>query len=209
MTLDLEQRLLRARLVAIIRLADHRNVLEIVETLSSAGVEFLEITVERPEGFDALERVLAEHAGRAVIGAGTVLMANDVKRVADLGAQFIVSPNTDPAVIHAAHDNGLLAFPGAFSATEVAAAASSGARFVKLFPANVGVDYMRALRGPFPRVQFVPTGGVNSENARAWFNAGAAAVAMGSSLVPMNGDAEGLFERAERAVHVTRVENEW
>jgi 2-dehydro-3-deoxyphosphogluconate aldolase/(4S)-4-hydroxy-2-oxoglutarate aldolase len=204
----LEEQFMRARLVAIVRLADHRNVVEIVETLCNAGVELLEITVERPEGFESLERVLSEHADRAVIGAGTVLSAVDVRRVAALGAQFIVSPNTDATVIKAAHGNGLLALPGAFSATEVATATSLGARFVKLFPANVGVEYLRALRGPFPCVKFVPTGGVNAENAQAWLDAGAAAVAMGSSLVPMSGDMDGLFDRAQRAVHVTRRERE-
>jgi Entner-Doudoroff aldolase len=209
MTLDeLEEKLLGARLVAIVRLADHRNVVEIVDTLCNAGVEFLEITVERPEGFDSLERVLSEHGERAVIGAGTVLSAVDVRRVAALGAQFIVSPNTDAAVIDAAHGSGLLALPGAFSATEVATATALGARFVKLFPANVGVEYLRALRGPFPRVKFVPTGGVSAENAQTWLDSGAVAVAMGSSLVPMSGDMDGLFDRAQRAVQVTKSEKE-
>jgi Entner-Doudoroff aldolase len=208
-TLDeLEAKLLGARLVAIVRLADHRNVVKIVDTLCNAGVEFLEITVERPEGFDSLERVLSEHANRAVIGVGTVLSAEDVRRVAEIGAQFIVSPNTDAAVINAAHDNGLLALPGAFSATEVATANALGARFVKLFPANVGVEYLKALRGPFPRVKFVPTGGVSPENAQSWLDAGAVAVAMGSSLVPMSGDMDGLFDRAQRAVRATKSEKE-
>jgi len=205
---ELEERLMRARLVAIVRLADNRNVVEIVDTLCNAGVEFLEITVERPEGFDSLERVLSEHAGRAVIGAGTVLSADAVRRVAALGAQFIVSPNTDAAVIKAAHGKGLLALPGAFSATEVATATAHGARFVKLFPANVGVEYLRALRGPFPRVKFVPTGGVSAENAQSWLDAGAVALAMGSSLVRKSGDMEGLFDRAQRAVRVTKSEQE-
>lgn len=192
--------------MAIVRLADHRNVVKIVDTLCDAGVEFLEITVERPEGFESLGRVLIEHADRAVIGAGTVLRTDDVRRVADIGAQFIVSPNTDAAVINAAHVNGLLALPGAFSATEVATANALGSRFVKLFPANVGVEYLKALRGPFPRVKFVPTGGVSPENAQSWLDAGAVAVAMGSSLVPMSGDMDGLFDRAQRAVRATKSE---
>ena len=108
---------------------------------AARGVEFLELTVERAEGFASLERVLSSHGDRAIIGAGTVLAADDVRRVAWLGAQFIVSPNTDPAVISTAHEHGLLALPGAFSATEVATATSLGARFVKLFPASVGVGY--------------------------------------------------------------------
>lgn len=205
---ELQEHMLRARLVAIVRLEDHRNVVQIVDALCNAGVEFLELTIERAEGFASLERVLSSHGDRAIIGAGTVLAADDVRRVAGLGAQFIVSPNTDPAVISTAHEHGLLAFPGAFSATEVATATSLGARFVKLFPASVGVGYLRALRGPFPRVKFVPTGGVSAENARDWFDAGAVAVAMGSNLVPMSGDVEGVFDRAQRAVAATRTLNE-
>jgi 2-dehydro-3-deoxyphosphogluconate aldolase/(4S)-4-hydroxy-2-oxoglutarate aldolase len=89
--------------------------------------------------------------------------------------------------------------------SEVALARSSGAQFVKLFPAgSLGTAHLMSLRGPFPDVKFVPTGGVSSENAMSWFDAGAAAVAMGASLVPPSGDLEGLFERAQRAVAVTR-----
>jgi 2-dehydro-3-deoxyphosphogluconate aldolase/(4S)-4-hydroxy-2-oxoglutarate aldolase len=205
---ELQERLLRTRLVAIVRLEDHRNVVEIVDTLCNAGVAFLELTVERAEGFESLERVISSHGDRAIIGAGTVLAADDVRRVAAFGARFIVSPNTDASVITTAHELGLLALPGAFSATEVATATSLGARFVKLFPASVGVGYLRALRGPFPRVRFVPTGGVCAENAHDWFDAGAVAVAMGSNLVPLSGEIDGIFDRARRAVDVTKASNE-
>ncbi|MGA2970094.1 MAG: bifunctional 4-hydroxy-2-oxoglutarate aldolase/2-dehydro-3-deoxy-phosphogluconate aldolase [Acidimicrobiales bacterium] len=200
---ELEGALGRARLVAIVRLSDHTNVLEIVETLCDAGVQFLEITVERPEGYDSLARCVEKFADRATIGAGTVLSVDSVRRVRDLGAQFVVSPNTDPDVIVACHGDNLLAIPGAFTATEVASATAAGARFVKLFPANVGVSYLQALRGPYPRVKFIPTGGVNNENAASWFDAGASAVAMGSSLVPLSGEMDGLMARAQLAVTIT------
>jgi Entner-Doudoroff aldolase len=200
----MEQALERGRLVAIVRLIDHTNVVEIVTTLRNAGVAFLEITVERPEGFDSLNQVVQALGHQVTIGAGTVLSVESVKRAAALGARFIVTPNTNPAVIEAAHEQGLLAIPGAFTATEVATATSAGARFVKLFPAITGVLYLQALRGPFPNVKFVPTGGVNVENASSWLEAGAAAVAMGSNLVPSSGEMDGLFERAQQAVAVTK-----
>jgi Entner-Doudoroff aldolase len=200
---ELEGALDRSRLVAIVRLSDHTNVLKIVETLCDAGVAFLEITVERPEGFDSLSRAVAEFADRATIGAGTVLSVENVRRVGDLGAQFVVAPNTDSAVIAACHQDNLLAIPGAYTATEVATATTAGARFVKLFPANVGVPYLHALRGPFPHVKFVPTGGVNNENAASWLEAGASAVAMGSSLVPLSGELDGLLARAQQAIKIT------
>ena len=200
---DVEAGLDRSRLVAIVRLSDHTNVLTIVETLCEAGVRFLEITVERPEGLESLGQTIKAFGQDATIGAGTVLSVESVTRVADIGAQFVVTPNTDPAVIAASHERDLLVIPGAFSATEVAVATAAGARFVKLFPSNVGSAYMQALRGPFPFVKFVPTGGVTNENAASWLDAGASAVAMGSGLVPLSGETDGLLTRALRAVSIT------
>ena len=194
----------RARLVAIVRLVEHANVVEIATTLVQAGVRFLEITVERTQGFHSIELVVAALGDQVAIGAGTVLSISDVERVAGAGARFVVMPNTNLAVMAFAHERGLLALPGAFSPTEVAAAHGEGARLIKLFPASTGgVEHLRSLRGPFPNIAFVPTGGVTEDNAVQWLDAGAAAVAMGSSLVPSSGDLQGLAEKARRAVAVT------
>jgi 2-dehydro-3-deoxyphosphogluconate aldolase/(4S)-4-hydroxy-2-oxoglutarate aldolase len=202
----LERGLEQARLVAIVRLVDHTHAVEIATILCDAGVEFLEFTVERPDGLRSIERVVNAVGHRATVGAGTVLSTTDVMAVAQVGACFIVAPDTNPAVIAAAHERGLLALPGALTPTEVGIATSAGARFIKLFPANLGgVDYLRALQGPFPNVKFVPTGGVTSENASSWFAAGAVAVAMGSNLVHGSGDLDGLFERARQAVASTAL----
>jgi Entner-Doudoroff aldolase len=197
----------RARLVAIIRLDDHSQVVEIATTLVDAGVTFLEVTLERPEGFDALERVVDAVGERAVVGAGTVLRVADIVSVSSMGAQFVVSPNSDPDVIAAGLERNLLMLPGALTPTEIALATSAGATYVKLFPAGaLGVEYLRALRAPFPDVKFMPTGGVTLENARSWLDADAAAVAMGSQLVPASGALEGLFERATEAVRCVALE---
>ncbi len=192
-----------ARLVAIIRLSSHESVVEIAETLVVAGVRFLEVTIERPSGIDALSRVIDACGTRVEVGAGTVIRSDDVARVADVGARFIVTPNVDPLVIGAAVNRGLMALPGAYTPSEVAVASNCGAHFVKLFPAMTGgVAHLRALRGPFPGVRFVPTGGVTVSRAPEWFDAGAVAVAMGSNLVPSNGSLEGLEQRARDAVGV-------
>ena len=112
-----------------------------------------------------------------------------------------MTPNVNPAVLEQAHGQGLVTLPGAFTPSEVALAVSCGAAFVKLFPASTGgIGHLSALRGPFPAVRFVPTGGVSAENAPQWFDAGARAVAMGSNLVPSHGSLEGLLERARLAV---------
>ncbi len=203
---DLALELEESRLIAILRLNDHSTIVEIATTLCDAGVRFLEVTVERPEGVESIRRVIDAVGDRAVVGAGTVLNTVDVARVFEVGARFVVSPHTSAAVIGAAHDLGMLALPGALTPTEVALIRPTGARFVKLFPGSVGgPEYLKALRGPFPNVKFVPTGGVSSQNAAQWFTAGAVAVAMGSNLVPGSGDLDGLKERAELAVASTAV----
>ena len=206
-SLDLMERgLEQARLLAIVRLVDHTNAVEIATILCDAGVQFLEFTVERPDGLRSIERVVTAVGHRATVGAGTVLSTTDVTNVAKAGARFIVAPDTNPAVISAAHERGLLALPGALTPTEVGVATSAGARFVKLFPGSIGgVGYLHALRGPFPNVKFVPTGGVTSENASFWFAAGAVVVGMGSNLVHASGDLDGLFERACQAVASTAL----
>lgn len=206
-SLDLMERgLEQARLVAIVRLVDHTNAVEIATILCDAGVQFLEFTIERPEGFRSLERAVAAVGHRATIGAGTVLSTADVVRVSEIGARFIVSPNTNPAVIDATLERGLLSLPGALTPSEVVVATSAGARFVKLFPGGIGgVEYLRALRAPFPYVKFVPTGGVTIENASSWLDAGAVSVAMGSNLVHASGEVNGLLERARQAVAATAL----
>jgi 2-dehydro-3-deoxyphosphogluconate aldolase/(4S)-4-hydroxy-2-oxoglutarate aldolase len=198
---DLVDALEAARLIAIVRLSDHTNAVEIARTLVEAGITFLEITVERRDGLNALQRVIAALDGSATVGAGTVLSVDAVTRVADVGARFVVTPNVNVEVISATVGLGLLALPGAFTPTEVDAAVNAGANLVKLFPAATGgVGHLRSLRGPFPFVKFVPTGGVDADNAPSWFEAGATAVAMGSNLVPSSGSLDGLLERARRAV---------
>jgi 2-dehydro-3-deoxyphosphogluconate aldolase/(4S)-4-hydroxy-2-oxoglutarate aldolase len=196
----------RARLVAILRLHHHDHVVAIAQTLVEAGVEFLEVTVERSTGLRGLAEVVAAVGGQIHVGAGTVLRESDVTAVADAGATFVVMPDTNPAVIGAAKERGLFTLPGAFTPTEVARAVEAGADYVKLFPASTGgIDHLRALRGPFPQVAFIPTGGVSSENANQWFAAGAVGVAMGTNLVPSSGSLEGLLERASAAVRATAL----
>ena len=150
---------LESRVVAILRLRDHGLAVEVAEALVRGGVRVLELTQDDPGALAALRAVAA--LPDVVVGAGTVLDPATVPALADAGARFIVSPNTDPRVIGAALDAGLEPIPGALTATEVASAIGAGATLVKLFPAGpLGTAYLRALRGPFGHVNFVPTGGI-------------------------------------------------
>ncbi|MDX1650642.1 MAG: DUF1805 domain-containing protein, partial [Myxococcota bacterium] len=137
----------------------------------------------------------------AVVGAGTVLEAAQVKAVAEAGGRFVISPVFDPEVVDAAHGHGLLAVPGAATPTEILAAWRHGAHLVKVFPAAAlgGPAFLRALRGPLPEVPLVPTSGPTSRDLAEWFAAGANLVGIGAEVcAPGRGPAE--VEAAARRV---------
>lgn len=196
-----------SRLVAILRLRDHGLAVEVADALVRGGVRVLELTQDDPGALDALRAVAAR--SDIVVGAGTVVDAATVPALADAGARFVVAPNTDRRVIAAALAAGLEPMPGALSATEVAAAGEAGARMVKLFPAGpLGPAYLRALRGPFGGVEFVPTGGIAHDAVGEWLAAGAAAVGLGSDLVsarPTDADLAGIEARARVAAEAARA----
>ncbi|WP_037412113.1 bifunctional 4-hydroxy-2-oxoglutarate aldolase/2-dehydro-3-deoxy-phosphogluconate aldolase [Candidatus Solirubrobacter pratensis] len=193
--------------VAILRLRDHGLAVEVAEALARGGIGVLELTQDDPAALAALRRVAALKG--VVVGAGTVTDVATVAAVADAGARFVVAPNVDPGVIGAALDAGLAPLPGALTATEVAAALAAGAEMIKLFPAGpMGTAYLRALRGPFEHVAFVPTGGIAHDAAGDWIAAGASAVGLGSDLVgarPADADLEGIEARARVAVASARA----
>ena len=169
------------RLVAIVRFHEGGDLTGTIEALARGGVEAFEVTIDTPGALAAVSEAAA--AGRAV-GVGTVLTSEQVRASADAGARFVVSPALVPEVIETALELGLEPLPGVFTATELVQALAAGTRAVKLFPASAGgPGYVRALRGPFPSVPIVPTGGVRVEEIGAYLAAGAAAVALGSELV--------------------------
>ncbi|MDI6908201.1 bifunctional 4-hydroxy-2-oxoglutarate aldolase/2-dehydro-3-deoxy-phosphogluconate aldolase [Nocardioides sp.] len=198
-----EEHVRAGRLVAIIRVPrlTPDDAIALTEVLVDSGVRALEFTLTSRGALAAVAAAVATAKDRATVGAGTVLAEDDVRAAADAGAQFVVSPNVSPPVIRRAEELGLLALPGAYTPTEILTAVDSGARLVKLFPAQpAGVTYLRALLGPLPDVGFVPTGGVGLADVPGFLEAGAVAVALGSSLVKSTGDLDGLRLRARGAV---------
>ena len=205
--MNAEQHVRGGRLVAIVRVPEltRASAAAMTEVLVEEGVRALEFTLTSAGALDAIATAVDVAGDRAAVGAGTVLYEEQVTAVAGTGAQFIVSPHVSPAVIAASNGLGLLALPGAFTATEVQLAVDSGARLVKLFPAQpAGVSYLKALRGPLDRVAFVPTGGVGIDDIGPFLSAGAVAVALGSSLVQSTDDLDGLRTRARAAVSAAR-----
>jgi 2-dehydro-3-deoxyphosphogluconate aldolase/(4S)-4-hydroxy-2-oxoglutarate aldolase len=162
----------------------------------------LEITLTVPDALGVLRSLAARFAGRAIIGAGTVLGAEHAKACIDVGAAFLVSPGLDPAMIEVARARDVAAIPGVLTPTEVMAAMKAGADMVKVFPCSAvgGPKYLRALRAPFPHVKLLPTGGVTAANAYEYFSAGAVALGIGSELVDPSALQAGKdSELAERA----------
>lgn len=197
------QRIERAGLIAILRYKQQVELVEIARAIHQGGVDVVEVPLTTPGALEAIGALRREWGDAGVIGAGTVLSVEQVRHVADAGAQFIVSPVVDPAVIDAAHQRGLAAVPGALSPTEMQTAHAGGADFVKLFPAaGLPPGYIRDILAPLPHLKLVPTGGIDLDNLADWFAAGAVAVGVGGGLMQrglVDGrDWPGLTALAER-----------
>jgi 2-dehydro-3-deoxyphosphogluconate aldolase/(4S)-4-hydroxy-2-oxoglutarate aldolase len=177
-------RLQKSRLIGIVRLDDLEAAVASATCAIEAGLDVIEVTFTLPSAARAIERLRSENPS-ALIGAGTVRTLTELEDAAAAGAQFLVAPGLNPELVEVARRRGLPLIPGVFTASEVDAALRLGVELLKLFPAEAfGPPYMASLLQPFPSALFVPTGGVSAANAAAYLKAGAAAVAMGSSLFP-------------------------
>ena len=178
-------RLREVGIIPIIRASTADVAMPLAEALLQAGLPIAEITMTVPNAIDAIRAIAKRLAGKMLLGAGTVTDAETARRAADAGAEFIVSPCLVREVIEAAHKVDVAVLPGALTPGEVFEAHRLGGDMVKVFPVQSvgGAAYLRALRGPFPDIPLVPTGGVSLENIGAMFQAGAAAVGVGSELI--------------------------
>jgi 2-dehydro-3-deoxyphosphogluconate aldolase/(4S)-4-hydroxy-2-oxoglutarate aldolase len=175
----------------------------IAEALAAGGIGAFELTLNDPEvdALRAIEAVARRAASLGLdIGAGTVLSIESAGRAVDAGATFLVMPHLDPALVAWASARGIPAFPGCATPTEVLAAWRAGAAAVKAFPASVlGPGFVRELRGPFPDIPLVPTGGVTLESAPGFIRAGAVAIGLGGWLLG-DGLPAGVGERSRAVV---------
>jgi 2-dehydro-3-deoxyphosphogluconate aldolase / (4S)-4-hydroxy-2-oxoglutarate aldolase len=174
----------KGRVIAIMRGNFGGGEEEMVAAIVEAGITAVEVTLNSPGAASTIKRLAERFGHSTAVGAGTVLSSEDVERVAAAGAQFIVSPNRNLKVIDTTKRLGLASFPGCFTPSEIVEAIDAGADAVKLFPAvSLGVNFVKALRGPFPDVRLVPTGGITPDAAREYLAAGAWAVGAGSELI--------------------------
>ncbi len=175
--------LARHRVVAVVRHHDPDAAREIARGCLAGGFALVEITFTVPDAPALVADLVADAPDGAVVGAGTVLDADQVAAAAAAGARFLVSPLTDPDVMAAADAVGLPLVPGAATPSEIGRAARLGAPVVKVFPAGgLGPSFLRAVAAVLPRVPLLPSGGIGVADVPAWLAAGALAVAIGGEL---------------------------
>jgi 2-dehydro-3-deoxyphosphogluconate aldolase / (4S)-4-hydroxy-2-oxoglutarate aldolase len=204
---ELIQRIRDIGIVPVVRAASAKQALLAAEAVAKGGIPIVEITMTVPGALDAI-RQLAQGSTATLVGAGTVLDAASARDCIAAGARFLVSPGFDAGVVAAAREAEIPIMAGALTPTEVMAAVKAQADFIKIFPCSSvgGAAYIKALRGPFPRVSFIPTGGVNLTTAGDFLRAGAAALGIGGELVDSKsletGVTEGVVEKARRYVTI-------
>lgn len=190
-----------AGVVAIIRRSKPFDAPAIARALVAGGVRVLEITLNSHQALEALRAVRAADIPDLIVGAGTVRRAADAQAAIAAGAEFLVSPNFDRPTVEVAHAAGLPMLPGVATPSEAVAAFEAGCGLLKLFPAAaLGANYLKLIRDPLDDIKFMATGGVDANNLHEFFQAGAVAVGLGSSLVG-KGD-EPTHTVTERALEV-------
>jgi 2-dehydro-3-deoxyphosphogluconate aldolase/(4S)-4-hydroxy-2-oxoglutarate aldolase len=187
------------RLVAIVRGTDGAAAAKAALAAMDEGFRYVEIALTTSDALEAIGQVRAAAPAGSFVGAGTVLTAQDVDRVADAGGQFMVTPSLAASIAESAR-RGIPVLAGALTPSEAYEAMNRGATAVKLFPASIGgPGYLRALRDPFPGIPFIAVGGVGLDEAAGYWEAGAIAVGLGGPLFGDAGSGGNLAAMRERA----------
>ena len=186
-------------IVPVVRVASAESAVKAVEAIYKGGIRAAEITMTVPGAIRALEKVADLFGDKIMLGAGTVLDPETARACMLAGAQFFVTPALRISTIEMCKRYSKVICPGALTPTEVLTAWEAGADVVKVFPCgNVGgAKYIKALKGPFPQIEMIPTGGVNLETAGDFLKAGACAIAVGGELVDAKTIQEGRFDVIE------------
>ena len=186
-------------IVPVVRTSTAEAAVQAIEAMYQGGVRAAEITMTVPGAIRALEKVADRFGGKIMLGAGTVLEPETARACMLAGAEFFVTPSLRVSTIEMVKRYSKVICPGALTPTEVLTAWEAGADVVKIFPCgNVGgPKYIKALKGPFPQIEMIPTGGVNLETAGEFLKAGACAIAVGGELVDAKSIKEGRFDVIE------------
>ena len=215
MSMDVVAELKRSRFMVLARGVPRDVLVKGVAAIAEAGVTLFESTFDHRRGdcvaenADKIAALVAALGGGMAIGAGTVLSVEEVRAAREAGASFIVSPDSDPAVIAETKRLGMASFPGAMTPTEIKRAWSLGADVVKLFPADdLGYHYIQNLKGPLPHIPLMATGGVNPQTIPEFLSRGITAVGTGITVFRPDlvaaEDYEGIKELAREHVEAVR-----
>jgi 2-dehydro-3-deoxyphosphogluconate aldolase/(4S)-4-hydroxy-2-oxoglutarate aldolase len=182
---EARQQIASTGIVPVIRAATADKALMAVDALRRGQIDVVEVTLTVPGAVGVIESLRKEFDRVLLVGAGTVVNASSAQRCLDAGAQFIVAPGFNPATVELVKSKNVLMVAGALTPTEVLAAWETGTDVVKIFPCNAvgGASYIKSLKGPFPQIPFIPTGGVNLQTAADFIRAGSEALGVGSELV--------------------------
>jgi 2-dehydro-3-deoxyphosphogluconate aldolase/(4S)-4-hydroxy-2-oxoglutarate aldolase len=199
---EIVQQLLAGRVVGILRLPRSDLALQALEVAIEHGLRAVEITMTTPNALEILQAARQRWDGKALVGAGTVLNAQEAQAVIDAGAQFVVSPILDAGMVETALRANVPPIPGVFSPTEIVTAYRLGAPVVKVFPAvTLGTAFFKEMKAPLPQIPLMAVGGLNAHNAAEYLHAGADMVGVGGALFPkaaiLAGEFEGVAQTAE------------
>lgn len=194
-------------LLAVIRGPSADLTVQMVDALVAGGVLGIEITYSTPDAERVVKTLAEKYGDEIVLGMGTLTRPEQAISAREAGAAFLVSPICEPDLVRAMAASGLTTMAGALTPTEVFQAYQLGSDVVKIFPGSLaGPGYIKALKGPFPYIPMMPTGGVNAANAADWFAAGVVAVGAGSELCPPQLAKEGKFEQiSQKAAEFVQV----
>lgn len=194
-------RILEGKIIAIVRGIPSEDVVSLAEALVQGGISCIEVTFDQSseekakDTLKAISNIRQALGDRVCVGAGTVMSVEQVDAAVAAGAEYMISPNTNAAVIARTKALGKISIPGAMTPTEVADAYAMGADIVKMFPAGVlGCGYIKAVKAPLKHIPVTAVGGVNPENCADFIRAGAVGVGVGGNLVSPQYVKEGRFQ---------------
>ncbi|MDR5729392.1 MAG: bifunctional 4-hydroxy-2-oxoglutarate aldolase/2-dehydro-3-deoxy-phosphogluconate aldolase, partial [Terriglobia bacterium] len=180
-------------LIPVLRATSAEEAMTLADAILAGGIDILEVTMTVPGAIRVIEQLADHHGDKLLLGAGTVLDAETARNCLLAGAQFIVSPALDLRTIELCRRYSVPIMPGALTPTEILTAWQAGADVVKVFPCSAlgGAKYLKALQGPLPQIQLIPTGGVSLSTAEEFLAAGAFALGVGGDLVDAKAAREG------------------
>ncbi|HET6845467.1 MAG TPA: bifunctional 4-hydroxy-2-oxoglutarate aldolase/2-dehydro-3-deoxy-phosphogluconate aldolase [Anaerolineales bacterium] len=204
---EMLQKIKALGVLAVIRGPSADLTIQMVEALVAGGITGIEITYSTPNAEEVVRALAQKFSDKILLGMGTLTLPEQSISAKKAGANFLVSPVCEPDLVRSMVASGLLTMAGALTPTEVLQAHRLGADVVKIFPGSLGgPSYVKALKGPFPNIPMMPTGGVSASNVAEWFAVGVVAVGAGSELCPPQLAKEGKFtEITQRASAFAQV----